>query len=58
MEHSTFKGGYFTIHMDIEGRKIPYVIFASSDYQAARKLRQETGYVAVADEIEGPYQPF
>lgn len=49
------KSGYYTIHMNVEGKKIPYVVFAASDYHAARLVRSETGYAALPHEIEGPY---
>ncbi|MEZ0225664.1 MAG: hypothetical protein ACAH83_14000 [Alphaproteobacteria bacterium] len=47
--------GYYTVHLDIEGKKIPYIVFADSDYQAAHKVRLETGLLPSERDIEGPY---
>lgn len=52
------KGGYYTVHIDIGGQKLPYIVFAASDYHAARMVRNETGYMAGQQDIEGPYQRF
>ena len=49
------KSGYYTVNITNAGRRIPYVVFASSDYHAARLVRHETGYLAQAQDIEGPY---
>jgi hypothetical protein len=35
--------------------KIPYVVFATSDWQAARLVREATGYTARPQEVDGPY---
>ncbi len=51
------KGGYYTVHMEQEnGQKLPYIVFALSEFQAARKVREETGYMPKDHQIEGPYQ--
>lgn len=49
------KGGYFTVTIDAAGQKLPYVVFANSDFEAARIVRRETGYMATQNEVEGPY---
>ena len=51
-------GGYYTVHVDVEGQKIPYIVFAASDYQAARMVKNETGYLASQHDVEGPYARF
>jgi hypothetical protein len=49
-------GGYYTVLIETNAqRKIPYVVFARSDYQAARIVRDETGHMAQQRDIEGPY---
>ncbi len=52
----TPKGGYYTVTVDVEGSKQPYIVFAASDFHAARMVRHETGYMAQEHEVEGPYQ--
>jgi hypothetical protein len=54
----TPKPGYYTVNLDIDGRKIPYIVFAKSQFQAAHKVKQETGYLATDMDVEGPYQRF
>lgn len=49
------KGGYYTVQLEMDGAKIPYTVFAVSDYHAARMIKTETGYMARQTEIEGPY---
>ncbi len=54
------KSGYFTVHIEgagIDGAhaRLPYIVYAESDYHAARKVKHETGYMARAQDIEGPY---
>lgn len=58
MQDETLKGGYYTVHLEIDGKKIPYIVFAASDYQAAHKVRLETGHLAAERNVEGPYQQF
>ena len=54
------QGGYYTVLVDmgVAGCKVPYVVFAASDYHAARIVRDETGYLALQHDIEGPYARF
>lgn len=49
------KGAYFTVNITAAGQRHPYVVFAQSDFQAARIVRQETGYMAGQHDVEGPY---
>lgn len=53
-ENVSAKGGYYTVHVDMEGMRMPYIVFAVSDYHAARKVREETGYLARQHDVEGP----
>ncbi len=48
------KRGYYTVHIESEGTKIPYIVFASSDYHAARLIKDETGYLASKGDVIGP----
>jgi hypothetical protein len=51
-------GGYYTVLVARESgdvQKTPYVVFALSDYHAARIVRAETGYLARETEVEGPH---
>ena len=57
-QQQAYKGGYYTVHIDVEGAKQPYIVFAASDFHAARMVRSETGYMAQQHEVEGPYQRF
>ena len=52
------KGGFYTVSLDIEGKKLPYMVFALSDYQAAHKVLEETGHAVTEDQVEGPYKLF
>ena len=58
MQSAISKGGYYTVNVDVEGEKIPYVVFAMSEFQAAHKVKEETGHLATEDDVEGPYQRF
>ena len=49
------KGGFYTVNLAVNGRAVPYIVFAASDFQAAKKVKEETGYIARQDEVEGPY---
>ena len=57
-EAATAQGGYFTVNIPVNGEKMPYVVFARSDFQAARIVRDETGYMADQHDVEGPYSRF
>ena len=53
-------GAFYTVMIDLgtdEG-KIPYSVFAKSDFHAARIVKNETGYLASQHEVEGPYTKF
>ena len=49
------KGGFYTVNLAVNGRAIPYIVFATSDFQAAKKVKEETGYAAKQEDVEGPY---
>lgn len=50
------KQGYYTVNIDTDdGKKVPYIVYASSDFIAARMVHEETGYMAKQHEVEGPY---
>jgi hypothetical protein len=51
---SQAKKGYYTVHIESQGIKIPYIVLASSDYHAARLVRDETGFFAPACDVIGP----
>ena len=55
---SPVQGGYFTVNIPSAGGTLPYVVYAKSDFQAARIVKQETGYMPVQHDVEGPYQRF
>lgn len=48
------KNGYYTVNIEVSGQVMPYTVFAQSEYQAARKVREETGYLARDYQVEGP----
>lgn len=60
MKPTQNNGGYYTVLIDnhLGMEKIPYVVFAQSDYQAARIVREETGVLATQHDVEGPFQRF
>lgn len=50
------QGGFYTVLIGTDGgARLPYVVFAASDYHAARLVRDETGFMASEKDIEGPY---
>jgi hypothetical protein len=49
------KPGYYTVSVPIGDRHVPYIVFARSDFDAAHKVKEETGYPAKRDEVEGPH---
>lgn len=51
-------GGYFTVRLDIDGKKLPYVVFAHSLFEAARRVKFETGCRVNASEFQGPYPKY
>lgn len=53
-QHQDSKRGYYTVHIESEGTKIPYIVLASSDYHAARLVKDETGYLASKGDVIGP----
>ncbi|TAL27297.1 MAG: hypothetical protein EPN97_17610 [Alphaproteobacteria bacterium] len=55
MQDEKLMVGYYTVRLDIGGRKIPYIVFADSEYQAAHKIRMETGLLPAPRDIDGPY---
>ena len=53
------KAGYYTVNLEVEGQRIPYIVFAVSDYQAAVKVRNQTGYMAASQQdVHGPHERF
>lgn len=55
---ATPKGGYFTVHITSAGQSHPYIVFATSDFQAAKLVKQQTGHMASQHDVEGPYTRF
>lgn len=55
MQDEWVKGGFYKVQLDIGGKKIPYIVFADSEYQAAHKVHMETGCLPVARDIDGPF---
>lgn len=55
MQSEEFKGGYYKVQVDIGGRKVPFIVFADSEYQAAHKVRMETGRLPAVRDIDGPF---
>ena len=56
---NTRRGGYYTVLIKTDdGRQIPYSVFATSDYHAARIVKEETGYLAQSHDVEGPMGMF
>lgn len=52
------KMGYYTVNINLGQERVPYVVYATSDYHAARLVRNETGYLASQHDVEGPYSRF
>ena len=52
------KPGYYAVNILVVDHRIPYIVFARSEFEAARKIRAETGYVAERDEVEGPIENY
>ncbi len=52
------KGGYYTVNLEIDGKKLPYVVFAVSEFDAARKVKYETGCLVTDRDVEGPYHRY
>lgn len=52
------KGGYYTVNLDIDGKKLPYVVFARSEFDAARKVKFETGCMVTDSDVEGPFHKY
>lgn len=55
-EQTSSKAGYYTVHIMSGADKIPYTIFADSDYHAARLIKRETGYLASQEDVDGPFR--
>lgn len=51
------RSGYYTVQVSFDGlkKKIPYIVFANSDYQAAKIVKDETGYMAPQHDVQGPF---
>lgn len=56
--HAETKGGYYTVNLDIDGKKLPYVVFARSEFDAARKVKFETGVMVTDNDVDGPYPKY
>lgn len=52
------RGGYFTVNITNAGQRHPYIVFATSDFQAAKIVKQQTGHMASQHDVEGPYDRF
>ncbi len=52
------RGGYFTVNINSAGQRHPYIVFATSDFQAAKLVKQQTGHMASQHDVEGPYDRF
>lgn len=52
------KGGYYTVNLEVDGKKLPYVVFARSEFDAARKVKFETGCMVTDRDVEGPYPKY
>ncbi|HYD17367.1 MAG TPA: hypothetical protein VEF76_02680 [Patescibacteria group bacterium] len=52
------QGGYYTVNLEIDGKKLPYVVFAVSEFDAARKVKYETGCLVHDTDVEGPFQRY
>lgn len=50
------KAGYYTVNLEIDGQKFPYIVLAESEYQAAHLVCERTGHMARDYQVEGPYQ--
>lgn len=49
-------GGYYSVLVSKDGgEKVPCIVFATSDWHAARIVRGDTGYMASPQEVEGPF---
>lgn len=52
----SIKGGYYTVNVEADaGIRIPCTIFATSNEHAAGLVWIETGYLAKAEDVQGPY---
>jgi hypothetical protein len=49
------RGGYYTVYVEDQGVRIPRVVFANSPFQAAHKVKLETGYLPRETDVDGPY---
>ena len=51
------KAGYYTVMIDTgtNNIKIPYQVFASSDFHAAKIVKEETGYLVTEHDVDGPH---
>lgn len=58
MQNEQVKGGYYTVNLEIDGKKLPYIVFARSAFDAARKVKFETGCMAKDSDVEGPYHRY
>jgi hypothetical protein len=53
------KRGYFTVNIPAAaGQSLPYIVFAKSDFEAARIVKQVTGFMPLQQDVEGPFQRF
>ena len=43
------QAGYYDVKVDMAGKSYHHIVFASSDYAAAVKVRKTTGYMARRD---------
>ena len=58
MSDNQQKGSYYTVQLEIDGRRMPYMVAAHSEFEAARKVRFETGCFVTDRDVTGPYQRY
>ena len=55
MQNDKATSGYYTVNLNIDGKTMPYVVFARSEFAAARKVKFETGCMVTDKDVEGPF---
>lgn len=48
-------GGYYTVFVRDGDVLLPRIVFANSPFQAAHKVKMETGILPHESDVEGPY---
>jgi hypothetical protein len=52
---SAYQGGYYKVRIEVDGVAVPHMVRARSGAHAALLVHGETGVLAAASHIEGPY---